>query len=718
MVNDIAVQEFVKAIKEEPQDTNRTYNATVSKVDSEGVVWVNIHGSDKETPTSSTSAEVKKGDTVTVNWRNNRLYIAGNYSNPSAGVTTVNRVEGVANNAQSTANIAYVAATNAVEDAERAASAATSAESSASQAAISASNAETSAGQAATAASNAQASAGTAATAATNAESSASTAATAATNAQTSAGQAAASAQQAATDAASAKASAYNANEYATRALGNLSTVQSVAETLTWITQHGTMSKTTDTDLDPTHVYFVRDNNGDYVVGSYHYSIVVEPQKSALSTYYVLSIDESLNNYVATHLSLTNDGLYVMADDSDWKVLVASDGMYIKSPNDTIANQSTAGGNIIRATDGTVIAHFGYGRTTLNSSSPYYSLGERIDVENDYDEYDSTKYYHVSHIVGVGTSRYVCIKDTPNPAGAFDNTYWESIFRFKGKYSVAEGNALANGEYSHAEGRGMAKGICSHAEGGSDTLDSNGNYIKKPMALGNYSHAENRGAIALGSASHAEGDYTYAEGNYSHAEGNVTYAIGNGSHAEGMASYAIGNYSHAQNTRTEAGYASQTVIGKYNDNQANNAFEIGNGTSNIERSNALTVDWQGNVEIAGKLDVGENYNVKLRAVTQTLSGVSPVQFEAERFGKFIYMSYKIGAVSLSASSFTAILSLYSDIRPKYETIVPANITDSNYATVGTGLIRFETGGWVYLVAPKSLSQTSGLYVMFTALYLI
>lgn len=89
MVNDIAVQEFVKAIKEEPQDTNKTYNATVSKVDGEGVVWVNIHGSEKETPTSSTSTEVKRGDSVTVNWRNNKLYIGGNYSNPSAGMETV-----------------------------------------------------------------------------------------------------------------------------------------------------------------------------------------------------------------------------------------------------------------------------------------------------------------------------------------------------------------------------------------------------------------------------------------------------------------------------------------------------------------------------------------------------------------------------------------------------------------------------------------------------
>ena len=89
-----------------------------------------------------------------------------------------------------------------------------------------------------------------------------------------------------------AKQSARNASEYATTALGNLSTVQSVAETLTWITQHGTMAITEDTSVDMNHVYFVRDVDGDYEVGNYRYSIVAEPKDEDLSTYYELSIDE------------------------------------------------------------------------------------------------------------------------------------------------------------------------------------------------------------------------------------------------------------------------------------------------------------------------------------------------------------------------------------------------------------------------------------------
>ena len=60
-------------------------------------------------------------------------------------------------------------------------------------------------------------------------------------------------------------------------------------------------------------------------------------------------------------------------------------------------------------------------------------------------------------------------------------------------------------------------------------------------------------------------------------------------------------------TQLIADYDAQTVLGKYNDN-GNHAFEIGNGTDEDHRSNALTVDWSGNVEAAGDVTDG-NGNV-------------------------------------------------------------------------------------------------------------
>lgn len=90
MVESNAIRELVGALS--PDDEKKksdTYSAVVSHIDEEGTVWVILAGSDKETPTASTSTEVKRGDAVTVSWRNNKLYIGGNYSNPSAGVETV-----------------------------------------------------------------------------------------------------------------------------------------------------------------------------------------------------------------------------------------------------------------------------------------------------------------------------------------------------------------------------------------------------------------------------------------------------------------------------------------------------------------------------------------------------------------------------------------------------------------------------------------------------
>lgn len=301
MVKDLS-QELVKELKQDNPKVSKTCSAVVSRVDKDGTVWVRVAGSEKETPTASTSAEVKRGDSVTVEWRNNKLYVAGNYTDPSAGSTRVTAVEDSAARANDAAmravndaNIAKTAAEQAVADAE---------------------TAQTAAGQAQTAASSAQTQAAAAATAASNAQT-----------------------------------SANNASEYASRALGNLSAVQNVAETLNWITAHGTMTLTTDTALDPTHVYFVNDPDGDYTVGQSSYSVVSEPIAEDLDVYYELSIDESLNNYVATHLALDAEGLWIIPEANGSKVLIATG-------NGT--TYTTAGTYIISHRDGAdrVIAKF------------------------------------------------------------------------------------------------------------------------------------------------------------------------------------------------------------------------------------------------------------------------------------------------------------------------------------------------------------------------
>lgn len=175
-----------------------------------------------------------------------------------------------------------------------------------------------------------------------------------------------------------------------------------------------------------------------------------------------------------------------------------------------------------------------------------------------------------------------------------------------GSYALATGdqsfamgvNVTASALQAHAEGNGCtASGWQAHAEGNGCT------------ASGSYSHAEGEGTTASGTAAHAEGwnttasQYnahaegkgTTASGPRSHAEGESSTASSMDSHAEGYKSTASGIYSHAQNEGTIAEGGSQTALGRYNIADTVNAIILGNGSTEVNRSNALTVDWNGNV---------------------------------------------------------------------------------------------------------------------------
>lgn len=118
-------------------------------------------------------------------------------------------------------------------------------------------------------------------------------------------------------------------------------------------------------------------------------------------------------------------------------------------------------------------------------------------------------------------------------------------------------------------------------------------------------HAEGISTRALGSGSHSEGVDTKAIGPYTHAEGDNTQAIGVGTHAAGHNTIANGEYSHAGGEGTIANGNSQTVIGQYNDPNTEDLFIIGNGESENERSNILSVS-KDSVEVYKDLNVEQN----------------------------------------------------------------------------------------------------------------
>ena len=176
-----------------------------------------------------------------------------------------------------------------------------------------------------------------------------------------------------------------------------------------------------------------------------------------------------------------------------------------------------------------------------------------------------------------------------------------------GSWSHAEGNNTKAGYGAHAEGNNTkATGFNSHAEGNNTTSSGLHSHAEgnRTTASGFISHAEGSGTTSSGGSSHAEGDGTDASGFASHTEGDKTKAIGYASHAEGSRTEASGITAHAEGDHTVASGYTSHAQGRYNISNDNYADVIGNGSSGTDRSNAATVDWQGNAWYAGDVYVG------------------------------------------------------------------------------------------------------------------
>jgi hypothetical protein len=125
--------------------------------------------------------------------------------------------------------------------------------------------------------------------------------------------------------------------------------------------------------------------------------------------------------------------------------------------------------------------------------------------------------------------------------------------------------------------------------------------------IGLYSIALGNGPKASGFSSTAMGTNTTASDNFSTAMGYSTTASGTTSTAMGNKTIASGNVSTAMGNNTKSKSFGGLSIGLYNDstnaasstssNSLNRIFEIGNGTADNARSNAMTVLQNGNIGI-------------------------------------------------------------------------------------------------------------------------
>ena len=197
-----------------------------------------------------------------------------------------------------------------------------------------------------------------------------------------------------------------------------------------------------------------------------------------------------------------------------------------------------------------------------------------------------------------------------------------------GKQSHAEGvESIAKGDQSHAEGLNTyTQGQGAHSEGIRTAAigpgaHAEGKAVTEPLGADGKLQSWNKNAglsIAEGEASHIEGIHTHTgpDAHAAHAEGELTEAKGASAHAEGKETQAIGEASHAEGIGTIANGIGQHVQGKYNEVDENDDYAhiIGNGNNHHERSNAYTLDWEGNAWFAGNI---ETKNIKAEKVEAT-----------------------------------------------------------------------------------------------------
>jgi hypothetical protein len=160
--------------------------------------------------------------------------------------------------------------------------------------------------------------------------------------------------------------------------------------------------------------------------------------------------------------------------------------------------------------------------------------------------------------------------------------------RANGSYSVALGyNTEANQTYAVAMGEStVSSGISSVAMGAETTASGNSSF-----AMGDSNIASGNTSVALGIITQASGDYSLAMGN------NVQVSS--------FAASALG-----YNLINDDSYA--TVVGQNNDNTTTSSalFQVGNGVSTANRTNAFTVFRNGNATLAGTLTQSSDRRLK------------------------------------------------------------------------------------------------------------
>ncbi|MEZ4794332.1 MAG: tail fiber domain-containing protein [Flavobacteriaceae bacterium] len=224
---------------------------------------------------------------------------------------------------------------------------------------------------------------------------------------------------------------------------------------------------------------------------------------------------------------------------------------------------------------------------------------------------------------GAGTRMFFYPRKAAFRAGNVTATQWNDANI--GDYSVAMGRStIASGTYDVAIGFGStASGTYSTAMGWANT--ASGAYS---FSLGQNSTASGWSSTALGRVSTASGSQSMVFGHGLTVSGANSIGIGNNGTLSGGNSITIGN-----DLIAPSGY--EVAVGNYNTtyvpnsttaiDNADRLFSVGNGTSTVARSNALSIYKD------GTLNINDAYNMPLADGTagqvMTSDGAGNVTFQ-------------------------------------------------------------------------------------------
>lgn len=237
---------------------------------------------------------------------------------------------------------------------------------------------------------------------------------------------------------------------------------------------------------------------------------------------------------------------------------------------------------------------------------------------------DENTQYHDVFMHGQGQHVYGDF----NTSGGSDNYVY-------GDYNNVNGVQLdANGDNNHVEGKNiLVYASSSHAEGIGETynisleaFDDKGSVFLTSTNILRYLHTYARYDQTLCYVNKVArlGETSYKIAFAQPISDNVTrgsnYTVQfrtqiscDGSHIEGHQTISSGQYAHAEGDNTTATHRSQHVFGEFNALDASkngnasrgNFVEIvGNGENNVDTSNARTLEWSGNENLAGHIRLG------------------------------------------------------------------------------------------------------------------